>query len=138
MVKINWSEIRSPKSIDDISLVVATFHIAHSRGPKDLKVEVFENNGGGYEGVSNYGFWGPEQAGPYKSIRIEKTVEDALNDAVKGMIVFDKENFPAEYIFWVKDRLTKNEVYVDGNGEVVDIDEVNRRRSEYHTKYEKE
>ncbi len=131
MVDINWQRVHSRGNVSEISLLVATFSIAHSRGPKDLKVEVFQYPNGQYEGVANYAFWGPEQATPYKSVRLKNTIEEAVDDAIRGFMAFDKEQFSPEQIFWVKSDCYCDDVYVDGNGEIVEQDEVRRRRAEY-------
>lgn len=83
-----------------------------------------------YEGICNYSFWGPSQAGPYRSIHGCDSKEAAFEDAISGLRSYDKEEYPNEVVFFVK--LKGGEViYLDGNGDQVSLDEANERRRKY-------
>lgn len=116
---VDFPEIR------EVSRLVESIFVFYHRAPNDLKVDVIEFAPGDYYGLCNYGFWGPEQATPYKSMHPQTTVNNALNDALRGIHAFDSADYPNELVFWVGDD---NRI-LDGNGQETKLDEAHNRRN---------
>jgi len=53
-----------------------------------LKIKVEKGPHGKYQGIANYKIWGPKQADPYISIRICDTVQEAIEDSLRGFLVY--------------------------------------------------
>lgn len=100
----------------------------------DLKIDVLQYDKDFYMGFCNYGIWGPDQASPYKSIRPSKTVEEAYNDALQGIIAFDSAKIPDELMLWVGD----DDKIFDGTGMEISQAEAYERRSKNAKKFEKQ
>ena len=98
-----------------------TFRVTYHRAPSDIQVEIVEFSPGSYYGICNYGFWGPEQATPYKSMHVKPSIVEALNDAIEGIHAFDSSEYP----IWVSEQ----DVIFDGNGAQIDKEEAHARRS---------
>lgn len=67
------------------------FHIENC--DKELKIKVFKESTPTkhpYLGIANIGVKNPDQAGFYRSIRPQKTIEEALEDALDGFFAFWK------------------------------------------------
>lgn len=132
MGNINWETITDNEKITEVTRVVDTFNVRLERGPQ-IKIEILEYPGGAYMGNASHSFWGPEQAGPYKSLHLQNSIEDALNDSIDGFLAFDNPDFPNESVFYVaKDEATNEKVYIDGNGEAISIEEVKERRDQFN------
>lgn len=110
-----------------------TFRVTYHRAPGDMQVEIVEYSPGSYYGICNYGFWGPEQATPYRSMHIEPSIVEALNDAIEGIHAFDSSEYPNELVFWISEQ----DVIFDGNGARVDKEEAHARRSRKAKNYKK-
>lgn len=125
---IDWSKIHEGK-LESVEFLVGTFKVMYPRAPDDLKVDIWQtrNELVPYVGVANYSYWGPDQGGPYRSTHGGKTIEDAFNDAIRGFFTFDRDDYPNELAFWVKDG-TSGELLFDGNGNQVDRKTAEDRR----------
>jgi hypothetical protein len=110
--------------LSEVNRIRETFSVSYHRAPSDLQVKIVEYAPGSYYGFCNYGFWGPSQATPYRSMHPQTSVEGALNDAVQGIRAFDSSEFPNELVFWVSE---KDEI-VDGNGRLISMEEAHARR----------
>ncbi|HDI74212.1 MAG TPA: hypothetical protein ENF57_04335, partial [Candidatus Korarchaeota archaeon] len=66
------------------------FHI--DRCPITLKIKVVKfiagPNRGKYMGIANYQIQSPRQAGPYISLTLKDTVQEALEDALRGFLMW--------------------------------------------------
>lgn len=122
----DFDKIIQLPALQEVSRLKETFHISYHRAPKDILVEIIQLNEKYYYGVCNYGFWGPEQATPYKSMHPQSTISDALNDAIEGIDAFDSAEYPNELVFWVSD----DDIIYDGNGLKISKDEAYKRRAQ--------
>lgn len=124
----NWTELQEMDYIEEISRVADIFYVSYKRAPSDFKIEVREYANGDYIGIANYQIWGPQQATPYISLHVQNSVEKALNDAINGIKMFDNKEIPNKLLFFVS---TENDsIIYDGNGCLVTMEEVNKRRNE--------
>jgi TIR domain. len=112
--------------VREISRIVESVLVSYHRAPQDLNVDVIEFASGTYMGNCNYSFWGPEQAGPYKSLHPQISPIAAVNDALSGIHSFDSSDYPDRLVFWVGD----SEIIYDGEGQQVTIEEAHRRRNQ--------
>jgi len=66
------------------------FHI--DRCPVTLKIKVVKTTAGPYPGmymgIANYQIQSPQQAGPYMSLTFRDTVKEALEDALRGFLMW--------------------------------------------------
>ena len=131
MNDIDWNQIHLPGDCY-AECLVATFKVNNYRAIKDLSIEIWGTNNPNqhYLGVSSYEFWGPHQAHPYISLHGGDSIEMAFNDAMMTFS-FDKDEFPNEVVFFVKDGEDEEPLYFDGNGERVNLEEAYKRRAEY-------
>lgn len=124
----NWTGLQEMDQVEEISRVADVFYVCYKRAPSDLKIEVREYASGNYIGIANYKIWGPRQATPYISRHLQNSVEEALNDAINGIIMFDNQEIPNKLLFFVS---TENDsIIYDGEGRLVTKEEVNKRRNE--------
>ena len=78
--------------VHDVEEVVGewVFHI--DRCPVTLKIKVVKTTAGPhpamYMGIANYAIRSPEQAGAYLSLTFNDTVQEALEDALKGFLMW--------------------------------------------------
>jgi hypothetical protein len=64
-----------------------TFHIEHL--PLILRIKVIRSMPHGkFMGIANYSIQNPKQGTPYRSLKLCDTVEEALNDALDGFLVW--------------------------------------------------
>lgn len=57
--------------------------------PVKLKIKVLKlEPQGKFQGIANYGIQNPKQATPYWSLNLFDTVQDALEDALRGFFAF--------------------------------------------------
>ncbi len=135
MTEIDWKQLRK-EEIGTIELLVATFRIDYPRGPDDMVIEVWQIGHGPGEGLSpfvgicNYKIWTPSIGNPYKSIQNSPTIEAAFNDAVRGIRIYDKEDYPYEFIFWVQGNRI-----IDGHGQAVRMEEAEERHRKYNEEH---
>ena len=123
--RFNFSKYEDYPAVAEIRRLITTFEISYYRAPKDLKVDVYEIMfSKQFHGIINYGYWGPNQAGPYKACIGRNSINDALREALLGIISNDSSEYPNDLIFWVGDS---GKIF-DGNGEQITVDEVARRR----------
>lgn len=124
----NWTELQEMDYIEEISRVADIFYVSYKRAPSDFKIEVREYANGDYIGIANYRIWGPKQGGPYISLHPQNSVEKALYDAISGIKDFDNKDIPNKLLFFVS---TENDsIIYDGDGCLVTMEEVNKRRNE--------
>ncbi|MCQ2240243.1 toll/interleukin-1 receptor domain-containing protein [Treponema sp.] len=128
----DFTKIIATPAIQEVTKICERFKVYYFRAPKDLIIEINQYNENSYYGFSNYAFWGPDQATPYRSMHTQSSVQDALNDALKGLESFDSADYPDELVFFVSD----NDVIFDGTGTQITMQEAMKRRSENHKKYE--
>lgn len=124
----NWIGLQEMDRVEEISRVADVFYVCYKRAPRDLKIEVREYASGKYMGFANYKIWGPKQATPYISLHLQDSVEDALNDAIDGIRMFDNEKIPNKLLFFVSTR--NDSIIYDGDGCLVTNEEVDKRRKE--------
>ena len=127
----SFEKIINRPVIQEVIRIKERFHVYYFRAPDDLYIEIHQNNDYSYYGFSNYSFWGPDQAIPYRSMHQKATVQEALNDALEGLEAFDSSDYPSELVFFVSD----NDVIYDGTGELITMKEAQRRRSENKRQY---
>jgi len=132
----DWKKLEGYEQVTEINFKVAEFHIFYNRAPDDLTVTIWKQSNGEYLGFSNYSYWGPKQATPYRSIRACKTVKDALDDVIRGIRSYDESEYPDDVVFWEKTDATPP-ILTDGTGRVVDNREARWRRGEYNKKRNK-
>jgi hypothetical protein len=130
MNTFDFDKIVDLPEIKEINRVVSVFHVYYHRAPDDMVIEVIEYAKNCFMGVCNYGIWGPEQADAYKSIHSKNSVEEALNDALKGIRAFDSATIPNDLLFWVSDSA----IY-DGDGEKITRQEAEDRRCKNSNKF---
>jgi len=58
--------------------------------PITLKIKVKKFAPNVYYGVANYGIKGPDQFAPYRSMHHQKSVQEALEDALTGFMLYWK------------------------------------------------
>lgn len=129
----DFSKIRKYPAIQEVSLISKTFKIYYYRAPQDFQIQIIQMDSNFYYGLSNYSFWGPDQASPYQSMHPQSNELEALNDALDGIKAFDSSEYPDELVFWVSEN---NEIY-DGCGNKVTLEEAYRRRDENHQKFQR-
>ncbi len=122
--------IKSP-AIQEVNLIKERFNVYYFRAPQDLIIEIYQHNEKNYYGYSNYAFWGPDQATPYRSMHPQSTVQEALNDALLGLEAFDSSEYPDELVFFVTD----NDIIYDGTGALITMEEAINRRSKNNKKF---
>ncbi|MBI5249094.1 MAG: toll/interleukin-1 receptor domain-containing protein [Desulfomonile tiedjei] len=123
--QFSFEYVVSLPEIREVTRLVESLFVSYHRAPNDLKIDVIEFAEGSYYGLCNYGFWGPEQATPYKSLHPQTSVNDALNDALRGIHAFDSADYPNDLVFWVED----DDRIIDGNGQEITFHEAHNRRS---------
>lgn len=128
MSKVIWENI-DKDNISEIMLLSATFEVVMKRGI-NITINVYEFPHGKFMPISSHSFWGPEQVDSYQSNHSFDSIELALNDAIDGLTIFDKETFSDEEVFYVQeDEKDKNKLrYFNGNGHEVSPEEFKRRR----------
>ncbi len=129
---INWEKIRK---INDCfpRILVGEFNIDSYRGLNSISIRIWEdlNLSSHYVGECEYAFWGPNQVGSYSSMHPQNTIEEAFNDALSGLTSFDSNDFPNEVVFFEK-HMQNGNIYYDGNGNEVSLDEIIKRRNNYN------
>jgi hypothetical protein len=125
--RLDLDESETKKNILSVEKVVAIFPVGYRRAPGDFRVEVIEDESGGFVGSTNYAFWGPNQGHPYKSENAKDSIKSALQDALEGVIQFDNNAYPDDVIFWEAEDRT----LYDGTGEKVSSLEAEKRRDDY-------
>lgn len=76
-------------NVIEINELVGIWEIEIENCPVKLKIKVFKTPHlpeHPYIGVANYAIQNPDQAGPYQSIYNCETIQDALEDALKGFL----------------------------------------------------
>ena len=134
MENFDFDKITKSPEIIEVNRIVETFNIIYHRAPKDMKIDIVQNINNYYMGICNYRIWGPNQALPYKSVHLKKTINEALNDALCGIQQYDSAAIPDNYLFWVSD----DDIIVNGVGEIVTQKEADKlRKTVINQKYEK-
>jgi hypothetical protein len=78
------------KDIYEFIEVVGTWEFNIQDCPITLKIKVKKFAPNVYYGVDNYAIKNPEQATPYRSMHNQKSVQEALEDALSGFMLFWK------------------------------------------------
>jgi hypothetical protein len=78
------------KLIEEVNEVVGIWEIWISECPVNpIKVKVLHLHPQEmYMGITNYSIQNPKQATPYKSLHMFRTVQEALEDAIRGFLMF--------------------------------------------------
>jgi hypothetical protein len=77
------------KGLTEVEEVVGEWAFAIDDLPVKLKIKVvYVKPQGKFMGITNYKIKNPEQLAPYQSLDWADTVEKALNDALKGFLVW--------------------------------------------------
>jgi hypothetical protein len=89
MEQINRNRILDRyKSIYEFIEVVGAWEFNIEDCPITLKIKVKKFAPGTYYGVANYSIKNPEQATPYKSMHPQSSVQEALEDALSGFMLY--------------------------------------------------
>ena len=90
-------------SVLGVNEVVGVWEIWVKECPIDLKIKVVRTSSLDFEspfiGVANYSIQNSEQPNAYKSIHSSKTVQEAIEDALKGFLKFYKPELIGETEF---------------------------------------
>lgn len=93
--------------VHEVNEVVGVWEICIEDCPVNpLKIKVVKMHhldGILYMGIMNYQIQNPTQAGPYKSLHFLKTPQEALEDAIRGFLMFYKPEL-LEHTKFVKDK----------------------------------
>jgi len=76
------------KDIYEFIEVVGTWEFSIEDCPITLKIKVKKFAPQTYYGVANYAIKNPEQAQPYRSMSHQNSVQEALEDALSGFMMF--------------------------------------------------
>ncbi len=75
--------------VQEVEEVVGIWEFYISGCPVKLKIKVVKvEPQGKYMGIANYEIKAPHQATPYRSIRLCDSVQEALEDALKGFLSY--------------------------------------------------
>jgi len=106
MSSVNLNSIRSGfELVEEINEIMGIWEIWIKDCPVKLKIKVVKSSHPEvpYQGVANYLIQGPDQAGPYRSLQFQPTVQKALEDALKGFLAFYKSDKIEETKFKLDD-----------------------------------
>lgn len=95
------------KHVVEVEEVVGEWAFHIDRCPIILKIKVIKTTTvpGMYMGIANYKIQSPRQGGPHISIYLKDTVKDALEDALKGFLMwYNPEQAEEIKYIHVKDR----------------------------------
>jgi len=102
----SWKEWQNENGICEMKKFVEEFTIDLEDGlsPR-ITIRVYEYAHGGFVGISNYAIQGPGQGGPYRSLHGGRTVDEALYDALSGLMCYYPEDSEArEKVIWEKEE----------------------------------
>ncbi len=91
------------KDIHEFIEVVGTWEFNIEHCPITLKIKVKKFAPQVYIGVANYAIKNPEQAEPYKGMHYQKSVQEALEDALSGFMLFWKPEWKDKTEFVLDD-----------------------------------
>ena len=89
-MSVDFTRITSMPNVQEMREVVGIWEITIDQCPVDFKVKVIKTGvtKGQYSGIANFAIKNPEQATPYYSYRNCQTVQEALEDSVKGFLTY--------------------------------------------------
>lgn len=87
---MNWKQIfnKYSSNIIEFKKLHSSYEFALQQTNQQIRVNVWENNNGTFTGWANYSIQNQSQAIPYRSITQQKTPEDALDDAINGILTY--------------------------------------------------
>jgi len=87
---VNIEDICEKKHVEEVEEVVGEWRFFIERCPVILKIKVVKTTAvlGMYTGLANYMIQSPRQDGPYMSIYPKDTVKEALEDALRGFLMW--------------------------------------------------
>jgi len=94
-------------NVEEINEVVGVWEINIESCPITLKIKVLKMAHlpeFPYMGFANYGIQNPTQADPYTSLHNYKTVQEALEDSLKGFLTFYKPELVDQTKFVLSDN----------------------------------
>ena len=91
-MSVDFGRITSMPNVQEMREVVGIWEITIDQCPVDFKVKVINTglSAGTFSGIANYAIKGPGQADPYYSYRNCQTVQEALEDSIKGFLAYYK------------------------------------------------
>jgi len=141
---IDWKKITNNKNITEVFRIVETFYITPKRNENiKIKIEVHEypegyHPGGNYKTKASHLIWTPAQIGPYTSEDNKETIAEAINASIAGLCEYDKDKFPNDVVFYVAEdicRIGEYVDYIDGNGNSVNREEVEKRIGQWNKEH---
>ena len=91
-MSVNFDRITKLPHVQEIREVVGIWEISIDQCPVNFKVKVINTglSAGPFSGIANYAIKGPGQADAYYSYRNCQSVEEALEDSIKGFLTYYK------------------------------------------------
>lgn len=92
---MNWKQIfnKNNPNIIEFKKLHSSYEFTLQQTNQQIRVNVWENNNGTFTGFTNYSIQNSSQASPYRSITPQKTPEDALDDAIKGIMTYYQPSY---------------------------------------------
>jgi hypothetical protein len=94
-----FNPLEGMKYVSEVWRVAAEYEVYIEN--KKIKVKILESPDGMFMGITDHYIKTKGQAGPYKSVYPRSSIEDALVDAIMGLLAFYKPE-EAETC-WIKD-----------------------------------
>lgn len=84
--------IQKYPNVHEINEVVGIWEIDIESHPVELKIKVIKTivDSAPYMGIANYSIQNPDQEDSYRSLRNCQTIQEALDDALKGFLSYFK------------------------------------------------
>ena len=91
-MSVDFTRITKMPHVIEMREVVGIWEITIDQCPVNFKVKVINTGigAGPFSGIANYKIKGPGQADPYYSYRNCQTVQEALEDSIRGFLTYYK------------------------------------------------
>ena len=92
---MSWKQIfgKYNQNITESKKLHSNYEFTLNPTGQQIRVNVWENNNGTFTGYTNYSIQSPQQAAPYRSIYPQNTPEEALDDAIGGILNYYEEPY---------------------------------------------
>lgn len=86
----------SRSHVSEVNEVIGVWEVWIDQCPIKLKIKVLriDHSTLPYLGIANYKIQNSKQAGPYRSMRNQRTVQEAVEDALDGFLAYYDLNDP--------------------------------------------